>query len=406
MASLSLSSRLNKSLRQQYLSLPQDGKCQVTYIWIDGRGEDVRAKTRTLDTEPKGLEGIPEWNFDGSSSYQSEGSNSDMYLKPVCMFRDPFTLDPNKLVLCEVFKYNRLPAESNHRYSCEKVMQKVEKQVIWFGMEQEYTLLGIDGHPFSWPAQGFPLPQGPYYCGVGANNAYGRDIVECHYKACLYAGVNIYGTNAEVMPSQWEFQVGPCEGIAMGDHLWVARYLLHRVCEDFGVVATLDPKPMTGPWNGAGCHTNVSTKEMREEGGLEYIEKAIAKLEKRHKEHIAVYDPRGGKDNIRRLTGHCETSSIEHFSAGVANRGASIRIPRQVGAEKKGYFEDRRPASNCDPYVVTEAITFTCLLASDQQGSGSEVEINVEPHIQFSSHYISQKCSVPQPDLTGGQGNK
>ncbi|XP_053266970.1 glutamine synthetase [Pleuronectes platessa] len=377
MASLSLSSHLNKSLRQQYLNLPQEGKCQVTYIWIDGTGEDVRAKTRTLDTEPKGLEEIPEWNFDGSSTYQSEGSNSDMYLKPVCMFRDPFTLDPNKLVLCEVFKYNRLPAETNYRNSCEKVMQKVEEHCIWFGMEQEYTLLGVDGHPFSWPAQGYPLPQGPYYCGVGANNAYGRDIVECHYKACLYAGVNIYGTNAEVMPSQWEYQVGPCEGIAMGDHLWVSRYLLHRVCEDFGVVATLDPKPMKGPWNGAGCHTNVSTKEMREEGGLEYIEKAIAKLEKRHKEHIAVYDPRGGKDNMRRLTGLYETSNIEHFSAGVANRGASIRIPRQVGQEKKGYFEDRRPASNCDPYVVTKAITCTCLLDSDEQASGSEVEINV-----------------------------
>ncbi|XP_062268819.1 glutamine synthetase-like [Platichthys flesus] len=377
MASLSLSSSLNKSLRQQYLNLPQDGKCQVTYIWIDGRGEDVRAKTRTLDTEPKGLEEIPEWNFDGSSTYQSEGSNSDMYLRPVCMFRDPFNLDPNKLVLCEVFKYNRLPAETNYRNSCAKVMQKVKKHCIWFGMEQEYTLLGVDGHPFSWPAQGYPLPQGPYYCGVGANNAYGRDIVECHYKACLYAGVNIYGTNAEVMPSQWEFQVGPCEGIAMGDHLWVARYLLHRVCEDFGVVATLDPKPMKGPWNGAGCHTNVSTKEMREEGGLEYIEKAIANLEKRHKEHIAVYDPRGGKDNMRRLTGLHETSNIEHFSAGVANRGASIRIPRQVGQEKKGYFEDRRPASNCDPYVVTKAITCTCLLDSDEQASGSEVEINV-----------------------------
>ncbi|XP_035040601.1 glutamine synthetase [Hippoglossus stenolepis] len=375
MASLSLSSRLNKSLRQQYLNLSQEGKCQVTYIWIDGKGEEVRGKTRTLDTEPKGIEEIPEWNFDGSSTYQSEGSNSDMYLKPVCMFRDPFTLDPNKLVLCEVFKYNRLPAETNYRTSCEKVMQKVEKHCIWFGMEQEYTLLGIDGHPFSWPAQGYPLPQGPYYCGVGAHNAYGRDIVECHYKACLYAGIKIYGTNAEVMPSQWEYQVGPCEGIAMGDHLWVSRYLLHRVCEDFGVIATLDPKPMTGNWNGAGCHTNVSTKEMREEGGLEYIEKAIAKLEKRHKEHISVYDPRGGQDNMRRLTGHHETSSIEDFSAGVANRSASIRIPRQVGEEKKGYFEDRRPASNCDPYVVTKAIVCTCLLDLDVQGSG--VEINV-----------------------------
>ncbi|KAK2888524.1 hypothetical protein Q8A73_019972 [Channa argus] len=310
---------------------------------------------------------IPEWNFDGSSTYQAEGSNSDMYLVPVHMFRDPFTLDPNKLVLCEVLKYNRLPAETNHRANCNKVMEQIKEHGIWFGMEQEYTLLGTDGHPFGWPTQGYPAPQGPYYCGVGANNAYGRDIVESHYKACLYAGVKIYGTNAEVMPSQWEFQVGPCEGIDMGDHLWVARFLLHRVCEDFGVVATLDPKPMTGNWNGAGCHTNVSTKQMREKGGLEHIEKAIEKLGKKHDEHIALYDPHEGKDNMRRLTGHHETSNIKDFSAGVANRGASIRIPRQVGHEKMGYFEDRRPSANCDPYAVTMAIARTCLLETEEK---------------------------------------
>ncbi|KAK9532850.1 hypothetical protein VZT92_010215 [Zoarces viviparus] len=365
MASVSHSSNLNKAVRQQYMSLPQGEKCQVTYIWIDGTGEALRNKTRTLDSEPKSIDDIPEWNFDGSSTYQSEGSNSDMYLIPVSMFRDPFSLDPNKLVLCEVLKYNRLPAETNHRASCSKVMEKVKEHCIWFGMEQEYTLLGIDGHPYSWPVNGFPEPQGPFYCGVGANCAYGRDIVECHYKACLYAGINIFGTNAEVMPSQWEFQVGTCEGIEMGDQLWVARFLLHRVSEDFGVVASLDPKPMKGNWNGAGCHTNVSTKQMREAGGLQYIEKAIEKLSKKHPEHIQVYDPNGGKDNMRRLTGAHETSNITDFSAGVANRGASIRIPRQVGQEKRGYFEDRRPSANCDPYAVTKAIATTCLLDSE-----------------------------------------
>ncbi|CAG13704.1 unnamed protein product, partial [Tetraodon nigroviridis] len=157
---------------------------------------------------------------------------------------------------------------NNHRASCKKVMDKVADSRIWFGMEQEYTLFGMDGHPFSWPKNGYPAPQGQYYCGVGANNVFGRDIVESHYRACLYAGVKICGTNAEVMPSQWEFQVGPCEGIDMADHLWVARYLLHRVCEDFGIVASLDPKPMEGNWNGAGCHTNVSTWQMRGENGL------------------------------------------------------------------------------------------------------------------------------------------
>uniref|UniRef100_A0A3P8TJK3 Glutamine synthetase n=1 Tax=Amphiprion percula TaxID=161767 RepID=A0A3P8TJK3_AMPPE len=367
MESVSLSSRLNKAVRQQYMNLPQGGKCQVTYIWIDGSGEGLRNKTRTLDEEPQSIEDIPEWNFDGSSTSQSKDSNSDMYLIPVCMFRDPFTLDPNKLVLCEVLKYDRSPAETNHRVKCCEVMEQIKEHCIWFGMEQEYTLLGVDGHPFSWPANGYPAPQGPYYCGVGADRAYGRDIVECHYKACLYAGIKIFGTNAEVMPSQWEFQVGVCEGIEMGDHLWVARFLLHRVCEDFGVVATFDPKPMTGHWNGAGCHTNVSTKQMREEGGLKYIEEAIAKLGKRHAEHIRVYDPRGGVDNIRRLTGRNETASIKEFSSGVANRGASIRISRQVAQEMKGYFEDRRPAANCDPYSVTAAIANTCLLEKEQE---------------------------------------
>ncbi|XP_061589463.1 glutamine synthetase-like [Cololabis saira] len=365
MESVSQSALLNKSVRQQYMSLPQGQQCQVTYIWIDGSGEGLRNKTRTLDEEPKSIEDIPEWNYDGSSTDQAEGSNSDMYLIPVKMFRDPFTLDPNKLVLCEVLNCDRIPAKTNLRTSCKAVMDVVKEHCLWFGMEQEYTLLGINGHPFSWPPNGYPEPQGLYYCGLGAEHAYGRDIVECHYKACLYAGVKICGTNAEVMPSQWEFQVGPCEGIEMGDHLWVARFLLHRVCEDFGVTATMDPKPVED-WNGAGCHTNISSNQMRDEGGLQYINQAIEKLRIKHKEHIVVYDPHGGEDNKRRLTGLHETSNIQNFSAGVADRSASIRIPRQVDQDKKGYFEDRRPAANCNPYAVTEAITKTCFLDSEE----------------------------------------
>nr|XP_009500499.1 PREDICTED: glutamine synthetase-like [Phalacrocorax carbo] len=334
--SVSHSSRLNKLVREQYMRLPQDG----LGTWHDQYERDL-FPILLPPLSPSCLTDVPEWNFDGSSTAQAEGSNSDMFLVPVRMFRDPFCLDPNKLVLCEVLKYNRKPAETNLRHTCKKVMDLVRDSHPWFGMEQEYTLLGINGHPYGWPDNGFPGPQGPYYCGVGADKVYGRDIVESHYKACLYAGVKICGTNAEVMPSQWEFQVGPCEGIEMGDHLWMARFILHRVCEDFGVVATLDPKPMTGNWNGAGCHTNYSTEEMRREGGLKHIEAAIEKLSKR---------------------GHQETSNIFEFSAGVANRGASIRIPRQVGQDGYGYFEDRRPAANCDPYAVTEAIMRTTVL--------------------------------------------
>jgi len=216
--------------------------------------------------------------------------------------------------------------------------------------------------PFNWPKGGFPGPQGPYYCGVGASKVYARDIVESHYRACLYAGVKIAGTNAEVMPAQWEFQIGPCEGIDMGDHLWMARFFMLRIAEDFGLNITFDPKPVSGDWNGSGAHTNYSTAEMRGKGGLSFIEKAIESLALVHKEHIACYDPKGGADNARRLTGHHETSSIHDFSAGVANRGASIRIPRQCAEDGFGYLEDRRPSSNADPYSVTGIICKTTIL--------------------------------------------
>lgn len=359
------SSDLDKKILQNYLTIPQpDNVVQVMYVWVDGTMENLRCKTKTMDFEPKKPGDCPIWNFDGSSTGQAEGSNSDVYLYPAALFADPFRRGKNKLLLCETYKYNKKPTETNNRNTCAAAMEteSVKKCKPWFGIEQEYTLLDRDGHPFGWPKNGFPGPQGPYYCGVGADKVYGRDIVEAHYRACMYAGITISGTNAEVMPAQWEFQVGPCEGIDMGDHLWMARFILHRVAEDFGVVVSLDPKPMPGNWNGAGAHCNYSTLEMRNDGGMKAIEEAIDRLEKNHKKHIVAYDPKDGKDNERRLTGLHETSSIHEFSAGVANRGASIRIPRQVGEEGKGYLEDRRPSSNCDPYMVTEVIVKTTIL--------------------------------------------
>jgi len=353
----------NKTVLDRYLRLPiPEEQCQAMYVWVDGTGEFLRSKTRTLNFIPKSPEQLPIWNFDGSSTAQAEGSNSDVYLHPVALYRDPFRLGNNKLVLCETYKYNKQPTTTNHRHTCVEVMNKATDQHPWFGMEQEYTLLDIDKHPLGWPKNGYPGPQGPYYCGVGAGKVYGRDIVEAHYRACLYTGINISGTNAEVMPAQWEYQVGPCEGITMGDDLWMSRYLLHRVAEDFGVVVSLDCKPIPGDWNGAGMHTNFSTDAMRKENGILAIESAIDKLGKKHAEHIRAYDPHGGKDNERRLTGHHETSSIHDFSAGVANRGASIRIPRGVAEERCGYLEDRRPSSNADPYVVSERIVRTICL--------------------------------------------
>jgi len=352
-----------KTVMERYRSLAQpEDKTQCMYVWIDGTGEYLRAKTKTVNFVPSKPKELPIWNYDGSSTGQAEGANSDTYLYPVAMYRDPFRGGNNKLVLCDTYKYNKEPTETNHRKLCNEIMEKAKDSKPWFGIEQEYTLLDQDLHPFGWPKNGFPGPQGPYYCGVGANKVYGRDVVESHYRTCLYSGVNISGTNAEVMPAQWEFQVGPCEGITMGDDLWMGRFLLHRVAEDFGVIATMDPKPMLGDWNGAGAHCNYSTEEMRQDGGIVAIEAAIEKLSKHHDRHIRAYDPNEGRDNAKRLTGEHETSSIHDFSAGVANRGASVRIPRDCAEAKKGYLEDRRPSSNCDPYRVTGVIVQTTVL--------------------------------------------
>ncbi|CAH2103806.1 unnamed protein product [Euphydryas editha] len=353
---------LSKTLLGRYndLQLPAD-KILATYVWIDGTGEHLRCKDRTLNFIPKAPKDLPVWNFDGSSTGQAEGHNSDTFLIPRAIYKDPFRRGNHIMVMCDTYKYNMEPTETNNRIKCQEAYDRCKDEEPWFGIEQEYILLDSDLRPFGWPPGGFPPPQGPYYCGVGANKVFARDLVEAHYRCCLFAGVPICGTNAEVMPSQWEFQVGPSVGVTAGDDLWMARYILHRLAEEYGVIVSFDPKPVQD-WNGSGAHTNFSTKKMREENGIIEIEKAIDKLSKVHMKHIKVYDPRGGKDNERRLTGLHETASINDFSAGVASRASSIRIPRNVAEEKKGYLEDRRPASNCDPYSVIDALMRTCIL--------------------------------------------
>jgi glutamine synthetase len=345
-----------QDLLEPYMALPQGDKIQAEYIWIDGTN-GLRCKTMTLDKKPSGVQDLKEWNFDGSSTKQAPGHDSDVFLKPAAIFKDPFRGGDNILVLCECYNNDGSPNATNYRYHAKKQMDLAKDQVPWFGLEQEYTLFDADGHPYGWPKGGFPGPQGPYYCGVGAGKVFARDFIEAHYRACLYSGVNISGINAEVMPAQWEFQVGPCEGIELGDHLWMARFLLFRIGEEWGITPSFHPKPLTeGDWNGAGCHSNFSTAEMRTPGkGMAAIESAIKKLEKTHMKHIAVY----GENNELRLTGAHETGHITQFSAGVANRGASIRIPRHVAAQGYGYLEDRRPASNIDPYRVTGIIVET-----------------------------------------------
>lgn len=331
-------------------------KTMAEYIWIDGQTPTakLRSKTKILAGPVSRLADIPEWGFDGSSTEQAEGSNSDCQLKPVFYCKDPIRKGNHILVLCEVLNADGSVHVSNTRAHLKEVETMYASEEAWFGIEQEYTF--FDGaKPLGWPDHGFPGPQGNYYCGVGADEVFGRDIVEEHMEACLEAGLELSGINAEVMPGQWEFQIGPLGPVEVSDQIWIARWLLYRIAEAHGVSATLYPKPVKGDWNGAGAHTNFSTKAMRTVGGIDVITAACEKLSRRHADHIAVY----GAHNQERLTGLHETCSIDEFRYGVSDRGASIRIPLATNTVGYGYLEDRRPAANMDPYRVTAAIMKT-----------------------------------------------
>lgn len=260
------------------------GKIKAEYIWIDGHQPTakLRSKTKIIHGSINNLDDIPEWGFDGSSTMQAKGHDSDCMLKPVYFVPDPIRGEDNILIMNEV----RLPDgsihESNTRAALVEIAERHKEQEPWFGIEQEYTFF-VGRSPLGWPEGGYPAPQGPFYCGVGADEVFGRDIVEEHMDACLEAGIAISGINAEVMPGQWEFQVGPVGATEAGDQLWLARWLLYRISEEYGVNATLHPKPVSGDWNGAGAHTNFSTKSMRENGGIKVVEAACKALEKNMK---------------------------------------------------------------------------------------------------------------------------
>jgi len=330
------------------------------YIWMDGHKptQKLRSKTKVLPgiDEVTGLDHLPDWGFDGSSTEQAPGDKSDCHLRAVSFYHDPIRGAPHVLVMCEVFMADgTTPHPTNTRARLRAVADQTEAQEPWFGLEQEYTL--FDGmKPLGWPDNGFPAPQGPYYCGVGADEVFGRELVEAHMEACLEAGIGLSGVNAEVMPGQWEFQVGPLGPLEVADQTWLARWLLYRIGEEMGITVTIHPKPVKGDWNGAGCHTNFSTKAMREPGGMDVITAACEALGERHREHIVEY----GAHNQERLTGLHETQSIEKFSWGVSDRGSSIRIPLQTAQQGFGYLEDRRPSANVDPYRVARLLLETC----------------------------------------------
>ena len=330
---------------------------KLEYVWLDGYKpeQSLRSKVRVDDY-------VDKWSFDGSSTQQATGNKSDCLLKPVAEYRtiDRIRADATRTapglegtyVMCEVLDADGEPHSSNTRTHCQNLVS----DEWWFGFEQEYFMYK-DGRPLGWPEKKAPRPQGDYYCGVGEGNVVGREIVDRHTEACMNADIGITGTNAEVALGQWEFQVLG-SGIRAGDDLWMARYILCKIAEKHGVSINFHPKPQTGDWNGSGMHTNFSNSQMRSTGGQHVFEAACTVLKGKHKEAIKEY----GSDNVKRLTGKHETQSIKKFSYGVSDRGASIRIPvATVNNDWVGYLEDRRPASNADPYRVMAHIVGTLM---------------------------------------------
>jgi len=330
-------------------------KLKLEYLWLDGYKPvpNLRAKTKIVDGDPDRftLEECPMWGFDGSSTQQAEGHSSDCMLKPVAIYPDSFR-ENGFLVMSEVMMPDgTTPHPTNSRATVP------EDPGLWIGLEQEYFLTQ-NGRPLGWPKSGYPEPQGPYYTGVGYTNvgSVAREIVEEHLDACLHAGINHEGINAEVAKGQWEFQIFGKGAHTAADQIWVARYILTRLCEQYEVDVELHCKPYQGDWNGSGMHCNFSTTYMRETGGEEYFLKLMDAFQKNREEHIAAYGP----DNHLRLTGLHETQSIDKFNWGVANRGASVRVPHSfVNNGYKGYLEDRRPNSQADPYAIVARVSRT-----------------------------------------------
>ena len=330
-------------------------KSKLEYIWLDGYDptQSLRSKTKIVDDFSGDLADAPIWAFDGSSTEQADGSASDCLLKPVSVFADPDRFGGDGwLVMAEVLSADGSAHASNGRATIDD-----DDDEFWFGFEQEYTIIDPDtGRPLGFPKEGFPAPQGPYYTSVGTQNAYGRELVDEHLHLCLAAGLNVEGINAEVMMGQWEFQIFAKGAGRSGDEMWVGRYLLERTAEKYGLVIDWHPKPIKGDWNGSGMHANFSNDAMRTAGNKETFIQICEEFSKHIQEHIAVY----GADNDQRLTGLHETQAIDKFSYGEYDRGASIRIPiGTIDDGWKGRLEDRRPASNADPYKVAAVIIKT-----------------------------------------------
>ena len=333
----------------------------LEYVWLDGKS-NLRSKYKTIYCDNVTLSNIPNWNYDGSSTYQATTENSEIILAPCSIYKNPFFQDNNSyIVMCSTYYTNNIPTNTNNRHDANLVFNKQLELEPWFGIEQEYFMFNRKTHKPHFFDMDLPDKQGDYYCGVGSKNIMFRMLAEKHYKYCLYANLKISGVNAEVAPNQWEYQIGPCTGIEAGDMHWISRYILCKLAEEYNITISFEPKPLLSPWNGSGLHTNFSTKVTRDisdnMSGLEKLDQMVHSLSKKHKEHLMVYG-----DNSKRLCGECETSNINEFTCGYGNRGCSIRIPNDTLKNKCGYMEDRRPAADADPYQVISILFETCCL--------------------------------------------
>lgn len=332
-------------------------KVVADYIWLGGENE-FRVKTRVLELNNISLESIPNWNYDGSSTGQATSDgNTEIILVPVYMKQLNSKKD-HLIIVCATYYPNGTPLPNNHYDYANTIFSQKQEEEPWFGLEQEYFIMDSNTHqPIGYEKHKNTI-QGQFYCGVGGINSYGRKIVNEHLNKCLDMGLNISGTNQEVAVGQWEFQIGPVSGIEIGHQMMLARYLLEITAEENGYYVSYEPK-LLSDWNGSGCHINYSTKTMREEGGLREILKAVIRLKNNHQKHIESY----GKNNEKRLTGKHETSSMTEFTWGFGTRNTSVRIGNETNKNGYGYFEDRRPAANVDPYLSCALIFETTILS-------------------------------------------
>jgi len=332
---------------------------RLDYVWLDGNKPTASLRTKAQVVSSDDFDGTlattPLWGFDGSSTNQAEGHDSDCILNPVRLYPNSLR-DTGFFVLCEVNQRDG----STHSTNTRALINEAEAEEYWFGFEQEYVLMSSSGRPAGFPDGGYPEPQGPYYCAVGSHNVEARALIDEHFDACVAADIGVVGINSEVMLGQWEYQVFAKGALRAADNLIMARFMMFLISEQYGLTASLDPKPISGDWNGSGLHSNFSYDYLRDVGGQKYIETLCEGFRPFHKDHIAVY----GAGNELRLTGSHETASIDEFSFGASNRGASIRIPMYTTSHDwKGYLEDRRPASDADPYQIVRRIMETIKIA-------------------------------------------